>query len=153
MLSGPELARITQPFEEQFLTDQDPDNPKNFHNHESGQAAQQTFCHQVNNLCDVIRQTENPFLDDFLELVNLDNRDSADFSMVESVHKIDEIDKVKYQCYVKNVTNDCSSSIHNPIKKNNLPFFWKNQKETSKKITVLQSNLNLFSQLYIGLLV
>ena len=46
-------------------------------------------------------------------------------------------------------------SIHNPIKKNNLFLFSKNHKKEAskqgKKIAVLQSNLNLFAQLYVAL--
>ena len=128
MLSGPELSRIIHHFEDQFLASQDPDNPKNFQNHEAGQAAQKTFHRQVKNLCDVLRRTGNPFLDDFPELVTLDSRDCADISIVESVEKLDKLGKEQYQKYVKDVIKDRSSSIHNPIKKNNLPLFRKNHK-------------------------
>jgi len=155
MLSGPELSRIIHQFEDQFLSVQDPDNPRNVQNHEAGRAAQKTFHRQVKNLCDVVRRTGNPFLDDFSELVTLDSRDCADTSVAESIKKLDKLGKEQYQKYVKDVTNDRSSSIHNPIKKNNLPLFRKNhKKETSKqgkKIAVLQSNLNLFAQLYVAL--
>ena len=62
---------------------------------------------------------------------------------------------MQYQKYVKDVIKDRSSSIHNPIKKNNLPLFRKNHKKATskqgKKIAVLQSNLNLFAQLYVAL--
>ena len=34
-LSGPELSRIIHEFEYQFLSGQDPDNPRNFQNHEA----------------------------------------------------------------------------------------------------------------------
>lgn len=155
MLSGPELSRIIHHFEDQFLASQDPDNPKNFQNHEAGRAAQKTFHRQVKNLCDVLRRTGNPFLDDFPELVTLDSRDCADISVVESVEKLDKLGKEQYQKYVKDVIKDRSSSIHNPIKKNNLPLFRKNHKKATskqgKKIAVLQSNLNLFAQLYVAL--
>lgn len=43
MLSDTELSRIILQFEEQFLTSQDPDDPKNVQNHKSGRAAQKTF--------------------------------------------------------------------------------------------------------------
>ena len=34
MLSGPELARLQRKFEEEYFPPTDPDNPKNFENHE-----------------------------------------------------------------------------------------------------------------------
>ncbi|KAK3733417.1 hypothetical protein QZH41_012174, partial [Actinostola sp. cb2023] len=61
MLSGPELARLLQQFEDQYLlSDNDPENPRNLSNHETGKAAQVTFQRQVNNLSDVVRTMEIP---------------------------------------------------------------------------------------------
>ena len=154
MLSGPELSRIIHQFKDQFLSGRDPDNPKNFQNHEAGRAAQKTFHWQVKNLCDVVRRTGNPFLDDFPELVTLDSRDCADIGVVESVEKLDKLGEEQYQKYLNDVIKDHSSSIHNPIK-NNLPLLGKNHKKATskqgKKIAVLQSNLNQFAQLYVAL--
>jgi len=87
----------------------------------------------VKNLCDVLRRTGNPFLDDFPELVTFYSRDCADISVVESVEKLDKLGKEQYQKYVKDVIKDRSSSIHNPIKKNNLPLFRKNHKKATSK--------------------
>ena len=49
MLSGPELVRLQQQFEDEYLFDNDPDNPRNFQNHEQGLAAQKTFQQQVHS--------------------------------------------------------------------------------------------------------
>ena len=155
MLSGPELSRIIHQFKDQFLSGRDPDNPKNFQNHEAGRAAQKTFHWQVKNLCDVVIRTGNPFLDDFPELVTLDSRDCADIGVVESVEKLVKFGEEQYQKYLNDIIKDHSSSIHNPIKKNNLPLLGKNHKKATskqgKKIAVLQSNLNQFAQLYVAL--
>lgn len=155
MLSGTELSRIILQFEEQFLTSQDPDDPKNVQNHESGRAAQKTFQREVNNLCVVVRRIGNPFLDDFSELVMIDSRDCADVSVIETIKKLDKIGKDKYTKYVNEVIKNRTRSIQDPIKKNSLPLFQKNLKKTTskkgKKITLLQSNLNLFAQLYVAL--
>ena len=67
MLSGPEIARLLDQFETGYLTAEDPDNLNNSKNHEIGQATQNTFQKQVNNLCDTIKCMGNPFLDDFPE--------------------------------------------------------------------------------------
>ena len=102
-----------------------------------------------------MRRTGNPFPDDFPELVTLDSRDCADISVVESVEKLDKLGEEQYQKYLNDVIKDRSSSIHNPIKKNNLPLLGKNHKKATskqgKKIAVLQSNLTLFAQLYVAL--
>ena len=50
MLSGPELARPSRKFEEEYLPYADPDNPMNFRNHEQGLAAQNTYQKQVISL-------------------------------------------------------------------------------------------------------
>ena len=43
MLSGPELVRLQQQFEDEYLFHNDPENPRNFQNHEQGLAAQKNF--------------------------------------------------------------------------------------------------------------
>ncbi|KAL9954616.1 hypothetical protein ACROYT_G042180 [Oculina patagonica] len=91
----------------------------------------ENFHRQVRNLCDVVRRTGNPFLDDFSELVTLDSRDCADVSVVESVKKLDKLGEEQYQKYLKDVIKDRSSSVHNLIKKNNLPLFGKNHKKAT----------------------
>lgn len=117
MLSVPELSKIILQFEDQFLTTQDPDNPKNFQNHESGKAAQKSFHCPVNNLFDVIRRIGNPFLDDFLELVTIDNRDCAEESVIESIRKLDRIGEEQYSKYVDEVIKKRIKLIKDPIRK------------------------------------
>ena len=155
MLSGPELSRIITQFEEQFLTSQDPENPKNFQNHECGKATQKSFHRQVNDVCDVVRRVGNPFLDDFPELVTIDSRDCADYSVIKSVRNLDKIGDDQHTAYVSEVIESRTRAIQEPIKKNSLPFFQKNiKKKTSKqgkKTAQLQSNVNLFAQLYVAL--
>ena len=93
MLSDPKLSQMIHQFEDQFFSGQDPDNPKNFQNHESGRAAQKSFHRQMKKLCDVVRWAGNPFLDDFPEFVTLNSRDSADITVLESVEKLDQLGK------------------------------------------------------------
>ncbi len=155
MLSGPEFSRMIRQFEDQFLPSKNPDNPKNFQNHEAGKAAQKTFHRQEKSLCEVIRRSGNLFVDDFPELVTLDSRDCADINVVESIAKLEQTGNEQYQKYVTDVIQNCTRSIQDPLKKNNLPLFRKNQKKATlnqgKKIAVLKSNLNLFAQLYVAL--
>jgi hypothetical protein len=154
MLSGPEAARIIAQFDDQYLSNDDPDDPK-FENHEAGQASQRHFQRQVCNLVDVMRSMGNPFRDDFSELVKLDSRDCVDVSVAETVRSLEDLGKQQYTEYRKAVIIERSKSIHDPIKKNNLPKF-KNPKARSsskqaKAISSLQNNVALFAQLYIAM--
>lgn len=155
MLSGPEIARLLDQFEEEYLATEDPDNPKNSKNHEMGQATQKTFQQQVNNLCDVIKCMGNPFLDDFPELVTLDSRDCVDPEVVESVRGLEGTGKAQYQAFTKDVVTTRTKTIHDTIKKNNLSLFKRSAKKKStnqgKKIKVLANNMSLFAQLYVAM--
>lgn len=155
MLSGPEAARLVSQFEEEYLTENDPDHPRNFQNHEAGKAAQQNFQRQVASLTDVIRNMGNPFLDDFPELVKLDSRDCMDATVEEAVRSLESIGKDQYTKYREAVIIKRTKSIHDPIKKNNQPLFKKSHgRSTSKqgkKISALQNNVALFAQLYIAM--
>ena len=67
MLSAPELARLQNQFETEYLSATDTDNPKYFQNHQSEYAAQKSFHKQVNSLYSAI--WEIPFLMIFLSLL------------------------------------------------------------------------------------
>lgn len=155
MLSGPETTRIIRQFDNEYLTNNDPEDPKNYQNHEAGQAYQRTFHRQVSNLVDTIRNMGNPFIDDFPELVTLDTRDCMNACVAETIKSIEDIGQAQYVEYKKAVILKQEKSIHEPIKKNSLAVFAKPQKKSTskkeKKITFLQKNVNIFSQMYIAL--
>ena len=155
MLSGPELVRVQQQFEDQYLPDSDPENPKNFQNHEQGLAAQRRFQQQVCSLYKTVLTMGNPFLDDFPELITLDSRDCVDKSVIVGLRSLEDTGIKQYKEYVKNVLEDCSCSIHSPIKKNSLPLLKRPQPKTAskhgRKVRILQNNVALFSQLYISM--
>ena len=97
----------------------------------------------------------NPFLDDFPDLVTLDNRTCADETAVVTVHTLEDTGKKQYQEFVKNGIDVCSYSIHDPIHKNSLVIFRNHRRKVTskqwKKIKVLQNNVSLFGQLYISM--
>ena len=153
MLSGPELSRLQRLFEDEYLRDDDEEDPKNFLNHEQGPATQRTFKKQVTALTETIQKMGNPFLDDFEELVTLDSRNCAEKSVVDGLKRLEETGKRQYEQYVQDVIVHRSSNVMNPIKKNSLPLFKRPQHTVTttqgKKIQVLQNNVELFGQLYI----
>ena len=62
----------------------------------------------------------NPFLDDFPELVKLDSRNCAEESVVTALYTLEKTGIDQYRDFVKNVLEDCTRPIQNPIKKNSL---------------------------------
>lgn len=137
------------------MADDDTDNPQHFENHESGLASQRLFQRQVHNLTDTMKAMGNPFLDDFPELAKLDNRDCVDNTVAEGIRSVKEIGQMQYEDYRTTVIIEQTKSLHEPIKKNNLPLFKKPQARLSskqgKKISALKNNVNLFAKLYIAM--
>ena len=83
----------------------------------------------------------NPFKDDFPELVKLDSRDCMETEVSKTVTSLEDMGKRQYSTYLKAVIVDHTKSIHDPIKKNNLPLFRRPQPKSAskegKKISVL----------------
>ncbi len=92
----------------------------------------------------------NPFLDDFPELLKLDNRDCASNDVINTVRTIKKIGKEKYDAYVKNVVVNRSVQIQQPIKKNKLPLFkmpsQKTNTQLKQHVADLKADRNLFSR-------
>ena len=106
MLSGPELVRLQQQFEDEYLFDNDPDNPRNFQTHDQGLAAQKTFQQLVHSLYKTLKKMGNPFLDDFDELISLDSRNCMDDSVATSLRTLEETGTNQYRECIKNVVKD-----------------------------------------------
>ena len=97
----------------------------------------------------------NPFLDDFPKLVTLHSCTCMDDSVEESLCSLEETGTTQYREYVKAVLQDCTDSIHSPIKKNSLALFKRPQPKIKsnqgRKMKILQNNVALFGQLYISM--
>ena len=72
----------------------------------------------------------NPFLDDFPELVTLDNRNCVDDSVTAALCALEDTGTTQYQDFVKKFIEGRSVSIHQPIKKIHLHF----SKDLSQKL-------------------
>ena len=155
MLSGPELGRLLKDFEDEYILDDDPEDPKNCQHHEEGLSAQKAFQKHVRDLVNTIKTMGNPYLDNFSELVTLDSRNCIDESVAVTLSTLETVGKQQYQAYKKAVIEERTQPIHATITKNSLALF-KKQKPTVKskknqKIKVLQNNVSLFGQLYVSL--
>ena len=150
MVAGPEQAKLIEDFNSQYLDSEDVSSQ----HHEGGLASQETFRRQANSLCETITDMGNPFLDNFQELLVLDTRNCSSDAVADTVRSIEKLGSSQYQAYVKDVIEDRTVSIHQPIKKNCLPLFKKLQPKPKSKgkqqMTSLKSDCNLFSHLYIA---
>ena len=155
MFAGPEIARLVTQFEEENFSNDDPQILSNFRNHEQGLSTQTTFQKQVNSLSKTIRSMGNPFLDDFSELVSLNNRNCMDESVSDTVRTLEVTSKRQYNDFVNHVLDDRTRSIHEPFKRNSLALFRNPKRKVKsrqgKTIKVLQNNVALFGQLYVSM--
>ena len=137
MLSGPELARCVNEFQDEYFNEDG--EHKNTH-HEQAQFIQATFQKQVINLAETITRMGNPFLDDFQDLVNLENRNCLDASGVMDLNVLETTGKEYYNHFAKTVFEERCHSIHLPIKKNSFSLF---KKKTPRNITTKKESRNL----------
>ncbi len=97
----------------------------------------------------------NPFLDDTPELVVLDTQNVVNESVASTVRTVEAIGRDQYNMYHKSVIVERTRSIHDPIKKNSLPWFRSLTPKTKSKqagqISMLKSDVELFSHLYIAM--
>lgn len=116
---------------------------------------EKNFKQEAINLVQVIEDVGNPFLCDSNELLALDTQNVLGESVVSTVRNIQSLGNNQYSTYCKEVLSDRTCSIHEPIKKNTLPLFsCPNPKAKSKaagKMSLLKSDIALFSHLYVVL--
>jgi len=115
---------------------------------------QKVFQKQLKSFFQAYKYMGNPFLDDFPKQIKLDSRNCVDKSVVSALHVFEYTGFQQYQGFVKNVYEDCTRPIQDPIKKNSFAFFITPQPKVilrGIKINVLQNNVALFAQLYISM--
>lgn len=142
IVAGPEQARLMEIIYKVVNKQQ---------HHEESFSTQKTFKEQANTLVHTICEMGNPFLDVTSELLALDTRNVIDESVV--VRTVETLGTEQYQAHHKSVIKDCTSSIHEPIKKNSLSLFKRPTPKTKNKqagqIAMLKHDVELFSRLYI----
>jgi hypothetical protein len=155
MVGGPEFARLMKEFEDQNLNNSDSDICiTSVKHHDQGLSTQQAFQAQVIRLAGAISTLGNPFEGKCSELVNIETGDCASEEVIKSLKTIQDVGQEQYDKYVKSVTEDRTSSIHDTIKKNSLPLFKRQVPKARSKIknqvASLKSDCNLFSRPYIA---
>lgn len=147
MLGGPELARLVNEFDE--------DNSFNdeLMHHDHGLSHQMKFQRDVISLVKAIKEMGNPFLDDFPELITMDEREPVDEDIIEAIKNLEQIGKDAKETFINSVFKEKTKSVHDPIKRNALPLFSKTPKQQSKekeKCAREQQYASRFGELYIS---
>jgi len=108
-----------------------------------------TFKEQAQSLAEVIREMGNPFLHDNAQLLVLDSRDILNESVINTVQSVEKLGADQYKAYHQSVITDNTTSIHETIKKNNLPLFRqptpKSKGKQAGQISMLKHDVELFS--------
>ena len=73
-------------------------------------------------MADIISDLGNPFSDDSDELIALETRNVMDATVVNTIRTVESLGQEQYQRYRQAVIIDHTQSIHDPIKKNSLPY-------------------------------
>ena len=149
MVVGPEQTRLLSGFEDEYL----PKEVQDFQHHEESETDQKTFQKQVNNLITTFNEYGNPFLDDCDDLLILHTRECAEKGVINTLRNISKIGKQQYEAYKNDVIQSRSKSIHDPIKRNQLPLLKTPRAKRdvkSQQLMCLRNEANLFGRLYIA---
>ena len=155
MVCGPELARCIHEFEDGLSqNDDDEDNHVDDKHHEQTRSHQNRFTLQVEKLVHVMSGIGNPFEEETKELLVLDTQDVKDEEVVNTVNTIENFGNQKFNEFFKNRIQESKTPIFEPIKRNKLHLFStvkvKTKSADKSRISLLQKNCQLFSQLYIS---
>ena len=148
MVAGPEQERLVLEFE-----GSDGRIVKVSKHLETDVGHQKNFRDEVSKLVDTVKAVGNPFLEEGSELLALDSHECfAD--VADTISNIKDLGKDKYKQFKETVLEKGATSIHQAIKRNNLPLFKKpGRKFTSKlrkTLKTIKQDCNLFSHLYIS---
>jgi len=95
------------------------DDDDHFH-HDKEYSTQNTFRMKVYSLVEAFEDMGSPFLDQSEDLSTVDKGIVMEKSAVDTVFTIEAVGKEQFNNFYKSVLIDCSNSIHDLIKRNNL---------------------------------
>ena len=150
MVAGPELARMTQEFEESIrsVTKED----KRYHEQVPG--VQVLFKKDVASLVSSFEEVGNPFEEDSKDLFALDSKVIVENAVIQTVKNVITTGQEQYSTFVQERFQKRTKEVASVISKNKLPLFKSplEQKSDKKKVQVaaLKDDCALFSRLYIA---
>ena len=149
MLSGPEMARLVNEFEEGMVSEV---TPELFH-HEDEKGFQKSFHKDVKSFVQVLEEFGNPFEDDSKDLTVLDTKVLADKEGVSRMQNIEELGKKQLEAFISERIKDQKKPLADPITRNKISFFEAPVKKKTSKVqqqfSSMKSDCSLFSRLYI----
>lgn len=150
MVSGPEIARIVNEFEDCCSRD----TTTSHVHHDQKPSVQKLFVQDVKSLISVIDDLGNPFCEKSSDLLVLDTKEMMSEVVIKSVTRAKEIGQSKYETYVKERLENRTIPISDTIERTNLSLFGSQEKRSSKGksqiIADLKSDNKLFAGLYIA---
>ena len=153
MVSGPEVARIVNEFEQSLPFNKTKNDKTEKKHHEQTKSMQQRFAKHVLNLLAAFEQAGNPFLEDAQDLIALDTRNIANRNAIKNLKEAENIGENQFKLFVADRIKSNEKSIFDIITKNKILIFNQpKQRSIVKKdeMTTLKKSCHLFSQLYIA---
>ena len=155
MVSGPELARLINEFQDNIdiVKGRELEFQENRH-HEQTQSTQNNCKKQVKELCEVIEEMGNPFKEESSDLLTLDSQDIVDNSINATVRNIVTIGKEQFDVFLNDRIVERKTSLFIPLKNNSLTLFscpkQKKRSSLATQVSTLKENCSLFAQLYVA---
>jgi hypothetical protein len=150
-VAGPEIVRILEQFESEFL-----EYSHEIKHHEQCKSLQNHFKHDVSKLVDVFN-TEIPFSTTTgEELVILCTNTLADAAVSHSVRTAEDLGGKQFEAFFnERLSKTANISLTAPLTRNKLPLFlFKSNKKknavSTLRVSELKSDCELFSRLYIS---
>ena len=121
--------------------------------HDQTANVQNAFRKDVCSLGNVMEALGNPFEEESEALLVIDSKEIADPSAVEAVKKAQKTGQQEFQAFTKECLVERTKPIGDTINRNRLKLFVGSRKKTANKekqqLTLLQSDVELFSRLHI----
>eukprot|EP00112_Aurelia_sp_Birch-Aquarium-sp1_P002705 Seg1300.7 transcript_id=Seg1300.7/GoldUCD/mRNA.D3Y31 product="hypothetical protein" protein_id=Seg1300.7/GoldUCD/D3Y31 len=150
MVSGPEVARIVQEFED---TTEEERNVGKAH-HEDSTAFNKRFAKHVNALHRTFLALGSPFREDMKDLYSLESKRICDPEVHSRLLKLRSLGQKQYEDFVSSRLMARSVSFKEKIRLNKLNVFSNHEKRKESKINLkmdaAKNDAHLFVQLYIG---
>ena len=150
LITSPDISRVVQEYKSSF---QDL-KYKDIRHHDQVLSVQKTFSRDVSKLVDVIEALGNPFLDDSSDLTVIDTKEVMTNAVVAGIKSLYDRDKLRFEEYVNQKLQNCTTPITDTVRKNKIPLFGAISEKTPSKlkntIETLKSDCQLFSRLFIG---
>ena len=122
--------------------------------HDQTASVQNAFREDVCSLVNVIKELGHPFEEESEDLLVLDSKEIADPSTVEGFKKAHKIGQQQFQTFTKECLVGRTKPIYDTIHCIRLKLFVGSKTKTASKekqqLTLMKSDVELFSQLYIG---